>query len=128
MNDKLIINMPVANVSNSTSFFKAIGLVYNQELSDDQASCFTLNTLTTIALLPNEHFAQATFASVTDTTKAHEVLLSICKDTVKDVDDLIAVAVNAGASELHDPIKANGLYGRSFSDPDGHQWNIYTDL
>jgi predicted lactoylglutathione lyase len=128
MNDKIVINLPVLNTKTSASFFEAIKFEKNQELSDENATCFNLNSLTVIALLSSGHFAQATKGDVTDTAQAHEVLVSINKGSTYEVDELVRAAISAGAKELHEPIKTSDLYGRSFSDLDGHQWNIFSNL
>lgn len=128
MNDKLIINIPTADMVASARFFETIKFEKNEELSDENAVCFNLNTLTVVALLPNDHFAEATKGSVADTAQAHEILLSINKGSTDEVDELVAAAVSAGGTELHEPIRTSNLYGRSFSDLDGHQWNIFSNL
>ena len=128
MHDKVIINLPVSDIAASERFFEAIKFEKNLDLSDENATCFDLNSSTVIALLLRTHFAQATKGDITDTTTAHEMLLSVQKESVDRVDEIVNAARNAGASELHEPIRTKELYGRSFSDIDGHQWNIFSNL
>ena len=125
MTDKTIINLPIKDFAISRLFFVEIGFPLNEALSDENSLCFDISSMTTIALLPNTHFAEATRGELADTTKAHEVLISIGKDSEQAVDLMIEAAVKAGGAELHEPIHTNNIYGRSFSDLDGHQWNLF---
>lgn len=125
MNDKIIINLPVQDFQRSKDFFLASGFELNDELTDENALCFNISSTTTVALLPNEHFAGATKSQPADTQNVHEVLLSIGKDSEAAVDAVVDAALSAGASEVHEPIRVESMYGRSFSDLDGHQWNLF---
>lgn len=128
MTDKVIINLPVKDFGVSKSFFVHLGFKLNEDLTDENALCFDIRPTTTIALLPNAHFADATQGSIADTSKFHEVLLSVGKDSETAVDSAVESAVKAGATELHEPIHTTTMYGRSFADLDGHQWNFFTNL
>lgn len=125
MTDSVIINLPVQNLDTSKKFFLEIGFRLNVALTDENALCFDISPTTSIALLPNPHFAQATKTEVVDASKAHEVLLSVGKDSEQTVDSAVESAVKAGAVELHEPIRTSSMYGRSFADLDGHQWNFF---
>jgi predicted lactoylglutathione lyase len=128
MKDNIVINLPVANMKNSEDFFNSINFKKNLELSDENAVCFYINAATTIALLPNDNFTQATKGMVANTASEHEVLISICKSSEDSVNHLVDTALSAGAIELGEPIRARQLYGRTFSDLDGHQWNIFCSI
>jgi predicted lactoylglutathione lyase len=128
MNNKVVINLPVADIETSAHFFDTINFEKNIELSDENAACFDINSETTIALLPSDNFAKATQGSVADTSRVHEVLISIRKSDEDSVNSVVDMAVSAGAIELGEPIRVTQLYGRSFSDLDGHQWNIFCNI
>lgn len=125
MTDQIILNLPVKDSAQSKLFFTKAGFRLNEELTDENALCFNIGPTTIIALLQIAHFAEATQGEATDTSKAHEVLISVGKDSESIVDSMVEAAVKAGATELHEPIRIEGMYGRSFSDLDGHQWNLF---
>ncbi len=125
MTDKVIINLPSKDFSQSRRFFIETGFQLNETLTDEHALCFDISPMTTIALLHTAHFTEATRGELADTAKAHEVLLSIRKDSEAAVNLVVEAAIKAGGLELHEPIRTNDMYGRSFSDLDGHQWNLF---
>lgn len=128
MQNKVIINLPSANLRASEEFFIKIGITKDLELSDENALCFTINEVVTLALLPEVHFSDATGGNIANTASEHEVLLSVEKVSESEVDTIVGAALELGAKEIHEPMRVNGLYGRSFSDLDGHQWNFHCKL
>lgn len=120
-----LINIPVKDVNASKQFFIDIGFLLNEAMTDANATCFEIGTNVYVALLPEAHFKDATKKGLADTSKVSEMLLSFGVDSQDMVDKTVNGAVQAGAIELHDPIDLDSIYGRSFSDLDGHQWNIY---
>jgi predicted lactoylglutathione lyase len=128
MSSGMIINLPIKDLDSSREFFTSVGFVVDEELTDNNALCLAVSPGVTVALLLNTHFSEATHGDVADTAKAHEVLLSIEKDLEQAVDSVVDSAIRMGAKEVHDPIRIKDLYGRSFADRDGHQWNIFCKL
>jgi predicted lactoylglutathione lyase len=47
MKKQLIINLPVSNIENSKIFFEKIGLDFNKDLTDENATCFTCGKIST---------------------------------------------------------------------------------
>lgn len=125
MLQQLIINLPVSDIQRSNNFFEALGLVFNEQLTDENATCFNVDDKIIIALLPQNHFKSAINHEVTDTTKSNEVLLSIGVHSDDEVDIMFSKAISANAKEIGKPTKFGSIYGASFADPDGHQWNIF---
>lgn len=125
MSNDIIINYPVADIAASEKFFSAVGLVIDREMSDDNALCVRIADNVVVALLPRDHFVEVSQKKITDSSEATEVLLAVGQSSRQAVDYLLEAALQAGASELHDPQDHGWIYGRSFADLDGHQWNIY---
>lgn len=125
---KTIINIPVKDLSRSKDFFSKLGFEIDTNLSDDNALCLAINKETIVALLPNEHFAEATKSNTADTTSTHEVLISIPQTSEQTIDKIMKLALQNGGTEIHKPIRLKHIYGRSFSDLDGHQWNLFYEL
>jgi predicted lactoylglutathione lyase len=126
MSRQLLINLPVRDIQKSRSFFEALGLVLNQKLTDENATCFNIDDNIVIALLPAEHFKGAISGNeVADAEKTNEVLLSVGVESKEDVDSFAAKAAAAGAKEIGKPTDFGPIYGATFADLDGHQWNIF---
>lgn len=57
-----------------------------------------------------------------------QVLLAIQVESKKKVDELVKLALENGASRFKEPVDYGWMYYDSFSDPDGHQWEVmYSD-
>ena len=126
MSRQLLINLPVSDPQKSKNFFEELGLSFNKELTDENATCFNIDDNIVIALLPTEHFKAAIHNNeVVDATKCNEVLLSIGVKTNEEVDVLSSRAVAAGGKEIGKPIDYGSIYAATFADLDGHQWNIF---
>ena len=126
MSKLLLINLPVNDSQKSKDFFERLGFALNDKLTDANAVCFNIDNNIVIALLQVDHFKSAINNNeVADAIKSNEVLLSIGMDSKEEVDTLLIKAILAGGKELHEPRNLGWIYTRSFSDLDGHQWNIF---
>jgi predicted lactoylglutathione lyase len=125
MTNRVIINLPVKDQNISKNFFTQVGFSLNPELTDEYATCFNIGENTVVALLNESHFKGITNKEVADTSKTAEVLISVGVQSKEEVNTLVDGAVTAGGKELHEPKDLGWIYGRSFADLDGHQWNIF---
>lgn len=123
---QFLINLPSNDPLKSKIFFEELGFLLNKELSDENATCFNIDDNILIALLPANHFKDVINNNeVADTTKTNEVLLSVGVSSTKEVDDIYTRAVTAGGKEIGKPTDYGSIYGATFADLDGHQWNIF---
>lgn len=126
MKRQILINLPVSNLERSKLFFEELGLVFNKELTDENATCFNIDDNIIIALLPANHFKDAINNNeVVDATKSNEVLLSIGMESNESVDNMYFKAISAKAKEIGKPTDFGSIYGATFADLDGHQWNLF---
>lgn len=125
MSNHVLINLPVKSFDKSREFFSKAGLAINAGLTDENAICFDISESTSISLLSEEHFRHITKGEVADTSKSHEILIAVSMQSREKVDVFVDSAVANGGSELHDPQDLGWIYGRTFADLDGHQWNIF---
>lgn len=124
--NQLIINLPVTDVNNSQKFFESIGFAFNKELTDENAVCFSISDTIVLALLPQEHFQSAINNNdVADAMNTNEMLLSIGFESFEEVDVMFTKAITANAKEIGKPTNFGSIYGATFADLDGHQWNLY---
>ena len=61
---------------------------------------------------------------IADTSKTAEVLIALSADSREAVDALADAALANGGSVAGDSQDFGYMYGRSFLDPDGHQWEV----
>ena len=124
MSRKLFVNLPVKELDRSVRFFTALGFSFNAHFTDETATCMIVSESSFVMLLTEEKFRQFTPKQLCDTKQATEVLLCLSAESRAEVDQLVAKAVAAGGSLYKEPIDFGFMYGHSFQDPDGHQWEV----
>lgn len=124
MSRKLFVNLPVKELDRSVRFFTALGFSFNAHFTDETATCMIVSDSSFVMLLTEEKFRQFTPRQLCDTKQATEVLLCLSAESRAEVDQLVAKAVAAGGSLYKEPIDFGFMYGHSFQDPDGHQWEV----
>ena len=124
MSRLIFVNLPVKDLDRSMAFFRALGLEFNPDFTDERAACLVFSDDIYAMLLTEPFFATFTPKPVADATKATEVMTALSADSREAVDALVGKAVKAGGTEAHEPIDHGFMYERLFSDPDGHVWAI----
>lgn len=124
MSRKLFVNLPVRELDRSVQFFTALGFSFNAHFTDETATCMIVSESSFVMLLTEEKFKQFTPRQLCDTTQATEVLVCLSAESRAEVDQLVAQAVAAGGSIYKEPIDFGFMYGHSFQDLDGHQWEL----
>jgi predicted lactoylglutathione lyase len=129
----MYLNLPVQDVAAARTFWADAGVDIAESYSDEKALALKFSEHVVVMLLQRDFFAS--FSSgrpIADPRAA--VAASPCLDaaTKQDVDAFVDAAVAAGAIEVPPPdpdpaqemIDSGMMYGRTFTDPDGHQWEI----
>jgi len=121
---QIFINLPVKDLKQSITFFKKLGFKFNPQFTDDKAACMIIGENIYSMLLLEKFFKSFTKKKVADAKKTTEVLIAIDVKSRKDVDKMIKKAVAAGGSLYNNPQDHGWMYGHSFADLDGHQWEV----
>ncbi|WP_066726168.1 VOC family protein [Sphingomonas pituitosa] len=117
----VFVNLPVADVPRATAFYEAIGCTRNLQFSGPTASAMVLSESLTFMLLHRDFFQTFTPRAVADAAAVTEVLIALPLADRAAVDALVAKAEAAGGSGDIRPVQDMGfMYGRTFTDPDGH--------
>ena len=124
MSKQIFINLPVKDLKKSITFFKKLGFKFNPQFTDDKAACMIIGENIYSMLLLEKFFKSFTKKKVADAKKTTEVLIAIDVKSRKDVDRMIKKAVAAGGSLYNKPQEHGWMYGHSFADLDGHQWEV----
>lgn len=74
-------------------------------------------------LLQRDFFASFHHAE-TSVPGQHEVLVCLSVDSRDEVDRLAEAALAAGGAEVREEQGGDFMHGRSFTDPDGHIWEL----
>lgn len=124
MATKIFLNLPVRDLKASMNFFQQLGYSFNPQFSDDTAACMVISEDIYAMLLTHQKFAQFTPKPVADATKTTEVLTCLSCDSKEDVNATMDKALAAGATETREPEDYGFMFGRSFTDLDGHIWEM----
>lgn len=122
MRSMVFVNLPVRDLSRSTAFFTALGLDLDPQYTDERAACLVLGAESFVMLLVDPFFATFTTRPVADATATTEVVVAFSVGTRARVDEVVEAALAAGGSPSRPAIEEDGMYSRSFHDPDGHVW------
>jgi uncharacterized protein len=125
MNKQILLNIPVADLLKSMSFYQALGYSLNPQFTGDSAACVVINETTFVMLGTHAKFREFTPKAICDTTQAVEVLINLSCESRQEVDDLVAKAVAAGGSTYDKAEDFGFMYTHSFVDPDGHGWGLF---
>ncbi|HEY6438008.1 MAG TPA: VOC family protein [Ignavibacteriaceae bacterium] len=129
MAKQIFINLPVKDLKKSMTFFSRLGFSYNMQFTDDNAACMVIGENIYAMLLLEKFFKTFTNKEIADARKTTEVLIAIDAESKYAVDEMIKKAIEAGGSTYRNPQDHGWMYGHSFADLDGHQWEVlYIDM
>jgi uncharacterized protein len=124
MPTKIFVNLAVKNLNTSMGFFKRLGFAFNPQFTDETAACMVISDDIYAMLLTETKFKEFTPKEIADATKTTEVLTALSADSKDEVNRIVDTALAAGATEAREPMDYGFMFGRSFSDLDGHIWEI----
>lgn len=124
MSTKIFVNLPVSDLARSQTFFNALGFSFNPQFTDENAACMVISEDIFAMLLTEPFFKNFTKKEIADATTTTEVIVALGVESRERVDELADAALAAGAQAANDPMDESFMYGRSFSDLDGHIWEI----
>ncbi|MEP9394681.1 MULTISPECIES: VOC family protein [Gordonia] len=123
MHTTIFVNLPVADVARSRAFFGELGYSFNENFSDGRAISVVLGDNMVAMLLQRDFFDTFHPVHTADATVTKECVVCLDADSRTSVDELVDAAIAAGATP-GDTEDHGFMYGRSYSDLDGHSWQI----
>ncbi|MDI6051261.1 MAG: VOC family protein [Bacteroidota bacterium] len=125
MASKIFINLAVKDLKKSIDFFTTLGFSFNPQFTDEQATCMIIGENIFAMLVTEQRFKDFTKKEICNANKNTEVLLAMDAESKEKVDEMVKNAVDAGGSIYMEPQDHGWMYGHSFADLDGHQWEIF---
>ena len=129
MSRTITISLPVADLNASKAFYSALGFVSNSQFSDDTAALMVWSEAINVMLLTHAKWRTFTTRPIPPNTSS-EVALNVSCDSREEVDTMNQLAsANGGTADIN-PVEDHGfMYGRDFTDLDGHVWGaMWMDL
>jgi uncharacterized protein len=118
----IFVNLPVDDLARSRSFFTGLGYSFDEDFCDDNALCLELGP-NLYAMLLRREFFQSFHDRRTVEPGTIETMLALSVDSREAVDALADRAVALGGTAVRSE-DLGLMYGRSYSDPDGHVWEV----
>jgi len=118
MHKQIYVNLPVADLRRSRTFFESLGLHFEPKFSNDQGACLVVVDNIFVMLLATDF----------DRQTSTSVLVCLSCESRAEVDGLVKKALAAGGTAPRAPQDHGFMYGHGFEDLDGHIWElVYMD-
>jgi predicted lactoylglutathione lyase len=122
---KIFVNLAVRDLARTVDFFTKLGFSFNQQFTDETATCMIVSDHAFVMLLVHDRFQDFTKKQIVDSTTQTEVLVGLSAESREAVDAMVHTALANGGSPAYDPQDHGFMYGSSFQDPDGHIWEVF---
>jgi predicted lactoylglutathione lyase len=122
MSKKIFVNLPVKDLDRSVEFFTKLGYSFNPQFTDQNATCMIISDTINAMLLVEPFFKTFTLTEIADTQRTNECAICISADEKAEVDSIVALAKDAGATIPRDKQDYGFMYSHGFKDLDGHLW------
>ena len=119
----IFVNLPVADPQRSRDFFTALGYGFNDEMCSEEALALELGPNHFAMLLQTEFFGRFHDERVASEGH-HEVLTCLSCESREEVDAIVDRAVECGGHQIRKAEHGDFMYGRSYTDLDGHIWEM----
>jgi uncharacterized protein len=124
MSRKIFVNLPVADLDKSVEFFTRLGFTFDPKFSDENATSMVVNGDSAVMLLKRDFFSTFTPRAICDTATHSETMIALSADSREEVDGLVEAALGAGGGPIGETQDHGFMYGRAFTDLDGHHWEV----
>ena len=125
MTQMIFVNLPVADLEKSKAFYSAIGFTNEPKFTDETAAAMQLSDAICVMLLAHDKWKSFTSKTIPNAKQSAQVMLCLSRESREHVDATLADVATAGGNADCDPPQDYGfMYGRSFEDPDGHNWEV----
>jgi uncharacterized protein len=120
----IFVTLPVRDLAAARAFYEALGLRIEENSSDEHSAAVVVDATITVRLMTREAFAGLVPGQVGDPAAGTTVVNVLAVDSRADVDDLVSRAASAGGRSSRPVSEDEASYTGSFTDPDGHVWEV----
>ncbi|MFF7181374.1 VOC family protein [Streptomyces sp. NPDC008121] len=126
MPQMIFVNLSVKDLETTKSFWSKLGFSFNPQFSDESTACLVFSDTIFAMLMTEPRFKDflKPGKEISDAGRTSEVLLALSADSREEVDRLADAALAGGGSAATEAQDHGFMYGRSFTDPDGHHWEV----
>lgn len=121
----LFVNLVVADLPRSMAFFRALGLDFNPQFTNEEAACLVVSDAAFVMLHTPGSMKRFTSKPGCDTATHTAGIYAVSAESRAEVDRCADAAAAAGAPAFNPPMDLGFMYLRSFLDPDGYPWEVF---
>ncbi|WP_245821329.1 VOC family protein [Geodermatophilus pulveris] len=122
----IFVNLPVSDLAAARAFYAGLGFGSDERFSDDRTTSVVVSDAIVVMLLTRDRFADFVPDAdrVGDPSRSTTVLNALSAGSREEADDLLARALASGGKPWMPAQDHGSMYGVSFTDPDGHVWEV----
>ncbi len=125
MKTSIFVNIAVRDLDKSKAFFEKLGFSFNPQFTDKTAASMSIDDNIYFMLLTDNKFQSfIKDRTISDPTTVTEALYALSVDSREAVDAFLDKVMMAGGTAFREPEDYGYMYARSFTDLDGHIWEI----
>lgn len=126
MKTSIFVNIAVRDLDKSKAFFEKLGFTFNPQFTDETAASMVIDDNIFFMLLTDNKFQSfIKDRAISDTNLTTEALYALSVESREAVDAFIDKVIMAGGTVFREPEDYGYMYARSFTDLDGHIWEIF---
>ncbi|MGY1691646.1 VOC family protein [Geodermatophilus sp. SYSU D01105] len=118
------MNLPVSDLAAAKAFYGGLGSSFNEQFSDEGTASVVIEENIVVVLLARDRFADFVAGEVGDPSAATTQLAALSAGSREEVDQLVERALASGGKPWLPAQDHGSMYGASFTDPDGHVWEV----
>jgi len=122
----ITVNLPVRDLARSTRLLRRLGFEVDPMFAEENdMELIRLGSNIYVMLNSESRFESISRKELADTTRQAEAILQFRVDSREQVDEIVDTAFSEGCTAIHEPNESGPIYGRSFQDLDGHNWDFF---
>ena len=123
------INFAIKDVEMTKKFWQALGFSFNEEMTDERAVTVVLKEGQLYAMFITEDFFKTLTEKPLPVPGTSQVVVALSCNSREEIDEVIRLALENGASQHEEPQDYGWIYQNSFWDINGFGWNLtYVDF
>jgi uncharacterized protein len=125
MPQMIFVNLPIADVKRSRTFYEAVGFTINEQFSDPTGACVVVSDAIYLMILEHEKFQSFLTRPMGDPSQATAAIMALSQDDRAAVDAFAVAALAHGGSEPKAATDLGFMYNRTICDPDGNTFEPF---
>ncbi|RKO70951.1 glyoxalase/bleomycin resistance/extradiol dioxygenase family protein [Sphingobacterium puteale] len=122
---QVFINLAVADVNKSMTFYTQLGFEVNLQFCDDDSKCMVWSEHIFVMIMTHDKFKSFTNKPIADTKSHIAGLFALSVESVERVNEIVEKGLAAGGTEPMPMMDHGFMQLRKVEDYDGHTWEIF---